>query len=69
MQLNLKQNSIAVSFQDVLRDRHHGLNQSATRIRGPDNSDISIRPAYSVVCDMPAINSVWVRVDYDSVMA
>ena len=37
---------------DTPRDRCHGLNQSATRISGPD---FTIMPAYCVVCRMRAI--------------
>ena len=40
---------IAKSLSDIPRDHCHGLNQSATRIGGHDNT---IRLAYSIVCRM-----------------
>ena len=37
---------LGMSHSDVSHDRRHGLNQSATKISGPD---FTIMPAYSVV--------------------
>ena len=48
--------SYRICISDMPHDRWHGLNQSMTRIGG---HDITIRPAYSVVCRMQAMTSLY----------